>query len=193
MPGTQPLLTRLLAQGGRADVQRAIAELIAGRPVLLTDAGLAERLAFPVDGLTPAMLTELRSLAASGPANGLVLVVSGTRAASLGSLGVSSGAMPLPESVDHAQLMALVSESGSAQSTTLSTPPVLGDRIGEAAVELAKLAHLLPAMLTIDARTPSLGDLAGLSCGSCAIAAARLQCTGTAARRDQQRGRGVSR
>jgi hypothetical protein len=72
MPGTQPLLTRLLAQGGRADVQRAIAELIAGRPVMLTDAGLAERLAFPVDGLTPAMLAELRSLAASGPADGLV-------------------------------------------------------------------------------------------------------------------------
>jgi len=161
MPGKQSLLSRLLARGGRADVQRAIAELMAGRPVLLTDTGQAERLAFPVDGLTPEMLGELRSLAASEPANGLVLVVSGTRAASLGCPGVASGAMPLQESVDHAQLMALVSESSSAQSTTLSTPPVLGDRIGQAAVELAKLAHLLPAMLTIEAHTPALGELAG--------------------------------
>ena len=160
-PGAQPLLSRLLAGGGRSDVQRAIAELLAGRPVLLTDTGHDERLAFPVDGLTPAMLAELRSLVASEPANGLQLVVSGTRAASLGCPGVASGALPVPESVDHAQLIALVSASAVAQGD-LQAVPVQGDRVGEAAVELAKLAHLLPAMLTIAARTlTQQGHLAG--------------------------------
>ena len=160
-PGAQPLLSRLLAGGGRSDVQRAIAELLAGRPVLLTDTGHDERLAFPVDGLTPAMLAELRSLLASEPANGLQLVVSGTRAASLGCPGVASGALPVPESVDHAQLIALVSASAVAQGD-LQAVPVQGDRVGEAAVELAKLAHLLPAMLTIAARTlTQQGHLAG--------------------------------
>jgi GTP cyclohydrolase II len=160
-PGAQPLLSRLLAGGGRSDVQRAIAELLAGRPVLLTDTGHDERLAFPVDGLTPAMLAELRSLVASEPANGLQLVVSGTRAASLGCPGVASGALPVPESVDHAQLIALVSASAVAQGD-LHAVPVQGDRVGEAAVELAKLAHLLPAMLTIAARTlTQQGHLAG--------------------------------
>jgi GTP cyclohydrolase II len=114
-----------------------------------------------VDGLTPAMLAELRSLVASEPANGLQLVVSGTRAASLGCPGVASGALPLPESVDHAHLMALVSASAVAQGD-LQAVPVQGDRVGEAAVELAKLAHLLPAMLTIAARTlTQQGHLAG--------------------------------
>jgi GTP cyclohydrolase II len=160
-PGAQPLLSRLLAGGGRSDVQRAIAELLAGRPVLLTDTGHDERLAFPVDGLTPAMLAELRSLVASEPANGLQLVVSGTRAASLGCPGVASGALPVPESVDHAQLIALVSASAVAQGD-LQAVPVQGGRVGEAAVELAKLAHLLPAMLTIAARTlTQQGHLAG--------------------------------
>ena len=153
--GAQPLLSRLLARGGRSDVQRAIAELLAGRPVLLTDTGHIERLAFPVDGLTPAMLAELRSLVAGEPADGLRLVVSGTRAASLGCPGVASGALPLPKSVDHAQLMALASasavEQGILQSADLQTGPVHGDRADEAAVELAKLAHLLPAMLAIAA------------------------------------------
>jgi len=80
--GREPFLSRLLAQEGRADVQRAIAELLAGRPVVLTEPGCAAVLAFPVDGLTAGMLAELRSLAPRG----LQLVVSGTRAAALAHL-----------------------------------------------------------------------------------------------------------
>jgi GTP cyclohydrolase II len=139
-PGAQRFLSRLLAQGGRADVQRAIAEILAGRPVVLTEPGRAAVLAFPVDGLTAPMLAELRGLAPRG----LELVVSGTRAAALGCQGVASGAIPLPASVHHARLMTLAGEAGVAECATL----VRGDRIGEAAIELTKLAHLLPAVLT---------------------------------------------
>lgn len=139
MRGTQSFLSRLMAQGGRADVQRAIAEFLAGRPVVLTDPGSADVLAFPVDGVTAPMLAELRGLAP----HGLQLVVSGTRAASLGCPGVAAGVIPLSASVHHAQLAALAGEAGVAAATTL----VPGDRIAQAGIELTKLAHLLPAVL----------------------------------------------
>jgi len=151
--GEQSFLSRLLAQGGRADVQRAIADILAGRPVLLTDPGRADVLAFPVDGLTAPMLAALRSLSPDG----LDLVVSGTRAASLGCPGVASGVIPLPASVHHAQLMAFAGEAGVAACATLRP----GDRIGEAAIELTKLAHLLPAVVTarVDGSTGAIPAL----------------------------------
>jgi GTP cyclohydrolase II len=140
-PVAPGFLTRLAAQRPRADVQRAIAELYAGRPVIVTDRDHAPRLAMPIDGLTPAILDDLRGIAA-GP---LELVVSATRAARLGAEGMRSATMRLPASVTDRRILELVAGAEVGECGPLAR----GDHVCDAAIELAKLARLLPAVLSM--------------------------------------------
>lgn len=131
----QATSVRAFGKRAHADVQRAIAEFLAGRPVILTDAACPPRLVLPVDALS--LLDEVRGLAA-GP---LALVVSGRRAEALGAHGLRAGTLRLPSSATEARVM----ELACAGSVADAGPFERGDRVAEAAVELAKLAQLLPA------------------------------------------------
>ena len=133
-PATLP---RAFGKRGQADVQRAIAEFLAGRPVILTDAACPPRLVLPVDALS--LLDELRGLAA-GP---LALIVSGRRAEMLGAQGLRAATLRLPASATQARGM----ELACAGSVADAGPLERGDRVAEAAVELAKLSQLLPAVV----------------------------------------------
>ena len=118
-----------------AEVQRAIAEFLAGRPVIATDAACEPRLVLPVDALS--LLDELRGLA-TGP---LALVVSGRRAEALGAHGLRAATLRLPAFATEARVLELACAAGVSDAG----PFERGDRVAEAAVELAKLAQLLPA------------------------------------------------
>jgi GTP cyclohydrolase II len=128
----------------RADVQRAITEGLAGRPVVMTEAGAPPRLVLPVDAHDPQAWAELRAVA-SGP---LLLAVSGTRAAALGTDGLPVATLSLPASVTEERVLRLAAGAGVADAGPLAR----GDRIAQAAVELGKLAKLLPAAIiaTVD-------------------------------------------
>lgn len=131
----------LFAQDGRADVQRAIAEFRAGRTVVVHGPADDAILALSVDGLTPEILDAMRALAV-GP---VALVVSRTRAAALGADGSAPGRIGLPDAVDCERVLELAGDALVA-----ATEPILAaGAAGGAAVELAKLAHLLPAVLTV--------------------------------------------
>jgi GTP cyclohydrolase II len=139
--GGPPLFSRLLARGGRADVQRAITEFLAARAVVVTDPERPPLMVLPVDGLTPGLLADLRALAPGR----ITLVLSGTRAAALGAPGMGSACIALPPAVDAERVLALAGQA----SVELDRPPGTGHRTDEAAVELAKLARLLPAVLVV--------------------------------------------
>jgi GTP cyclohydrolase II len=135
-----PFLSRLIGERPRADVRRAIAELVAGRPVVVAGRDGPARLVVPVDGLDAVRLDALHDGGAP------VLVVSATRAAALGGAAEAS-CVALPRALGP---QALLEIAGGAEATP---PGVLhrADRAGAAAVELAKLAKLLPAVVSLPA------------------------------------------
>ena len=119
-----------------AEVQRAIAEFLAGRPVIATDAACEPRLVLPVDALS--LLDELR-WSATGP---LALVVSGRRAEALGAHGLRAATLRLPAFATEARVLELACAAGVSDAG----PFERGDRVAEAAVELAKLAAFPPRL-----------------------------------------------
>lgn len=140
----------LFAWDGRADVQRAIAEFRAGRAVVVDGPGGGSILALIVDGLTPERFADLRALGGGR----VSLVVSRTRAAALGADGSAPSRMTLPASIGWERVLEIAAAAPGAELTACG-PLVGADAAGEAAIELGKLAHLLPAVLTV-----SLADVA---------------------------------
>jgi len=125
-------------------IQRGIAEFQAGRPLVIADAGDAI-VALPVDGLTEASSAAFKALCAPAP---LRLAVTARRAKVIG-LGV-----PGPV------LIALAPEDRFAAIWALAAGiecerrPAAGaaGNAAKRAIELAKLAQRLPALLVADAR-----------------------------------------
>lgn len=138
-PGRQP--SALVDHGGRAHVQRAIAEFVAGRAVVVTAPDGHAVFALPVDGLDRARFAELGALAGRP----LRLVVSATRAATLGADGAAPGLLHLPGTVGLDRVLELV----EAARVGACGPIGQADALGEAAVELCKLGRLLPAVLAV--------------------------------------------
>ncbi|TXL70078.1 GTP cyclohydrolase II RibA [Vineibacter terrae] len=134
-----PLPMPLLANTPLAATQRAIGEFVAGRPVLLADGEGAARLVLPVEGLTPERLAALAACADEP----IDLFVSGTRAAALGARSIGAGVVRLAPSSRCEQVLAL------AGAVDLQVIVDAGDRVAAAAIELAKLARLLPAALAV--------------------------------------------
>lgn len=138
-------LARLIGERGRADVRQAIGEMLAHRPVRLRDSDADHALArivLPVDGLTVESLAALRMLSGR-PAR---LVVSPTRAAVLGADPPVVSTLALAAGATPAALLALAGDAAPRVGRAL----VPGDAIDAAAVETAKLARLLPALVAID-------------------------------------------
>jgi GTP cyclohydrolase II len=134
----------LLANDPLAPTQRAIGEFVAGRPVLITDEESTVSLVLPVEDLTPDRLAAFAS-AADEPID---LFISGTRAATLGARGIAAGAIRLPESTHCERLLALASETDLPGDFVIN----LGGCVAAAAIELVKLARLLPAALAVRSR-----------------------------------------
>ena len=136
---------------------RAYADLRAGRPIRIAE-GRRAIVAIAIDGLGEAQHATFVARVAGGP---MALALAGRRAERLGLVHGETVAtlVPVEETAERAVLSAIASSE--------TPPPVVGASLGGraelAAVELAKLAGLLPAMLVAPARDTILnGTEAGL-------------------------------
>jgi len=148
----------LLARSARAEVARAIGEFGAIRPVLITDGEARTALACPVDGLEPAGFEELASMAAGT----LSLALSRTRALALAPVSVPCASGPLAVALGAAPCWEEVRALASGQAAPRIGGIDVADSTAAAAVELAKLARLLPASLMVPAQALSGTDISRL-------------------------------
>jgi len=137
----------LLGKPGHVAVERGIAEFRSGRPVIISRPGAAA-LALPVDGMTDGRLASFRRLCAPAEPH---LVVTQRRAQALGLLAKGPIGLALA-SEDAAAIAALAADARVERSLkVVAAGPVAG-----AAIELAKRAQRLPALLVADvANAPS--------------------------------------
>jgi GTP cyclohydrolase II len=142
-------------------VERAVAEYRGARPVLIRGGGAA-LMAVPVDGLDDGRLA---ALAAVGGADAR-LVLTARRARWLGLEGAPAsadvGARVYETAVlpgdDVAVLDRLAGGKKSAEADRVISP---GGRLAEAAVELARIAHLAPSAVVVPVANGKVDDLAG--------------------------------
>jgi GTP cyclohydrolase II len=120
-------------------VERALSEFRCGRPVIMIDTD-ERTIALPVDGMSDDQLTAFRQLCAPAP---LRLVVTGRRAHSLGLAAAGPIALSVNEADRAAEILALAVDAQVKRSLDASAP----GRAAGAAIELAKLAQRLPALL----------------------------------------------
>jgi len=136
---------------GAVSVERGVAELRAGRPVALVE-GAQKFLVYPAEHLDE---TSARTLENIGGAR---LVLSMHR---LGRLGVerdNPGLIAL-ETIDVERIAALILDEDARIDAPVANPVPAE----EAALDLLRLAHLLPAAIVIklDAAVPGLNEVAG--------------------------------
>ena len=123
-------------------VERALAEFRSGRPVVI-DSRTSSIAVLPIDGMTDARLVAFRQLCA--PAQ-LHVVVTASRARALGLDAVGPLGLVLPDNANAAALFSLVADvriKRPAESANAGAN-------APAAIELAKLAQRLPALLVAD-------------------------------------------
>jgi GTP cyclohydrolase II len=124
-------------------VERGLAEFRSGRPVIVKSATEAVVL-LPVDGLTDERLAGFRLLCAPGRPR---LLITSRRARALGLEGAGPTGLALGDLHDAAAIFSLAADAQVVRR--LDVVPV-GDA-APAAIELAKLAQRLPALLVGDA------------------------------------------
>lgn len=123
-------------------VNRMLSDFRAGAPVLLRD-GDDQQLALTIESLDDARLDKLRQ--ATGQPLGLAITAN--RAAALGSTGGVVAIVTLDDQMTAARIHDLA----AAPSMRLSAPARAGGNAAVAAIELAKLAQILPAALIFPA------------------------------------------
>ena len=126
-------------------VERGLAEFRSGRPVIVTS-GKERTLVLPVDGMTDQGLLAFRQLCA--PARPRLLVTA-RRARALGLDAVGPTGLAIGDVHDRAAVFSLAAD---AQVTRRLEVAPSGET-ASAAIELAKLAQLLPASLFCEAGT----------------------------------------
>jgi GTP cyclohydrolase II len=126
----------------QVDVGRGLAEFRAGRPLVITG-GSETLLCLPVEGLDKERLNAFRALSAPVPPR---LVLTGRRARSLGLASNDPVELELTPDMDAARVLTLVAEA-KAQHMLLPEP---AGPAAIAAIDLAKLAQVLPAVLVAD-------------------------------------------
>jgi GTP cyclohydrolase II len=135
----------------QVDVGRGLAEFRAGRPLIISG-GSETLLCLPVEGLDRERLAAFREMCAPVPPR---LVLTGRRARSLGLPTNEPVAFELAPDTDAGTVLTLVAEA-KAQHELLPEP---AGPAATAAIDLAKLAQVLPAVLVADTasgRTNSL-------------------------------------
>jgi GTP cyclohydrolase II len=126
-------------------VERGLAEFRSGRPVII--AGFGESVAaLPVDGMTDEQLAAFRRLAA--PARPYLLVTA-RRAEALGLDAGGPVGLAIDDREDAAAIISLAANVDIDGSPTI----VPAGKIAGAAIELAKLAQRLPALLIAEGAT----------------------------------------
>jgi GTP cyclohydrolase II len=126
--------------------ERALSEFRCGRPVLVT--GDERSIALPVDGMSDERLEAFRRLCAPAP---LQLVVTDRRARALGISAAGPVALPLADGDTAADILSLAADARVGRD--LEARPA--GTAARAAIELAKLAQRLPALLVAQASTAS--------------------------------------
>jgi len=132
----------LLGAPDHVAVERALAEFRSGRPVFITGGG-ETALALPVDGMTGERLASYRQLYRPSGAH---LVVTSRRAQALGLPASGPVGLAISESDDAAAILTLAADARVEHKLdVVAAHPLAG-----AAIELAKLAQRLPALLVAD-------------------------------------------
>ncbi len=132
----------------RVLVKRGLAEFRSGRPVVFSS---QDRflVALPVDGLTDARLHAFEHLCASQAPR---LVVTARRARALALEANGPVALKLAEGIGAAAIYSLVADADPDEDAELDGA---ADERAAAAIELAKIAQRLPALLVADIAGPS--------------------------------------
>jgi GTP cyclohydrolase II len=140
----------LFGTKAQVGVGRGLAEFRAGRPIVVKSSG-ETLLCLPVEGLDKARLTAFRALCAPIVPR---LVLTGFRARSLGIDTSDPVALEIMGDVEATQILTL---SAEAVSNHAFLPEPAGKAAG-AAIELVKLAQILPAVLVADTTTETLAS-----------------------------------
>jgi GTP cyclohydrolase II len=142
----------------QVSVERGLAEFRSGRPVILTSAE-EEVVVLPVDGMTDEALASFRLLCAPGRPH---LLITARRARALGLDGDGPTGLAIGDLHNAAAIFSLAAD---AQVTRHLDVVAVGET-APAAIELAKLAQLLPALLVggrtaaVDASDPPFVSVA---------------------------------
>jgi GTP cyclohydrolase II len=129
-------------------VERALAEFRSGRPVIVTSA--EEKVAvLPVDGMTDEALASFRLLCAPRRPH---LLITARRARALGLDGAGPTGLAVGDLHNAASILSLAADA----QVTRHLDVVPAGETAPAAIELAKLAQLLPALLVGEGRTAAV-------------------------------------
>ncbi len=148
--GKDELASVLFGTSEQVGVGRGLAEFRAGRPVLVTS-GRETLLTLPVEGLDAPRLAAFVALCAPMRPR---LVITASRARSLGLHATESVALDLPADFDATTILTLVAEA-KADHTFLAEPV---GAAAIAAIDLVKLAQVLPAVLVADTKLLKIAE-----------------------------------
>src|SRR6476659_2754008 len=130
-------------------VKRGLAEFRSGRPVVFSSQDSKFVLALPVDGLDAARLSAFEQLCAPAEPR---LVVTARRARALGIESAGPVALKLAKGIDSDTIDSLVADADPDETAELDGP---ANELAGAAIELAKIAQRLPALLVAEIDSPS--------------------------------------
>lgn len=134
-------------------VERCLAEFRSGRPVVI-DSSFGSVAVLPIDGVSDARLTAFRQLCAPAPQQ---VVITASRARALGYDVVEPVGLAVSENANAAALLSLAVDVSPERRVGVVRALANVD----AAIELAKLAQRLPALLVADvtANAANIGAL----------------------------------
>jgi GTP cyclohydrolase II len=141
----------LFGTSEQVGVGRGLAEFRAGRPVLVLGGG-EPLLTLPVEGLDSRRLAAFHKLCEPIRPR---LVITASRARSLGLEVNEPVALELPPDIDASRILTLVAD---AEADHNFVPEPAGSA-AIAAIDLVKLAQILPAVLVADTRADKVADL----------------------------------
>src|SRR5437764_3269444 len=133
----------------RVLVKRGLAEFRSGRPVVFSSRSTKFLIALPVDGLDEARLHAFEHLCSPAV---LRLVVTARRARALGIESDGPVALKLAIGINAAAIYSLVADADPDEDAELDGQ---ADEHAAAAIELAKIAQRLPALLVADLPSPT--------------------------------------
>src|SRR6185295_341426 len=133
----------------RVLVKRGLAEFRSGRPVVFSAPDSKFLLTLSVDGLDQARLHAFEQLCAPATPR---LVVTARRARALGIESTGPVALKLDTNTDADTIYSLVADADPSEEAELDGP---ASEAAGAAIELAKIAQRLPALLVAEIDSPA--------------------------------------
>jgi len=133
----------------RVLVKRGLAEFRSARPVIFSTQGSTFLLALPVDGLDEARLAAFTQLCLPAEPR---LVVTARRARALGIESAGAVALKVAKGTTSHVIYSLVADADPNEEAELHGP---ASETASAAIELAKIAQRLPALLVAEIASPA--------------------------------------